>query len=444
MARSLIICLAIVSLSTAAMAQGDPPRVRFEDVLADPTNVDLNVAFARQQIDDGDLPGASATLERLLIQAPEQNEVRLLYAIVLLRLGQPDEALQEFDAVDPGRLGAADRGAYQRYRAETVRALQRFSGDVGITAGLHYDTNRDSFPIGGSFQVDLPGTGPIVIDTGEDGEDDIGFFGIVDGGVDWRPDSQRLRLVSFDATAVGVKQLDLNEFDVLSGLVGASAIIDATVFDVIPSATFRTIGLGGARYLTTGEGGLRLERPLGSDRRTIAFIGGAGGYNDFGDVEADPFGSEQTGPFALGEIGVSHQPNDRLLFSGQYRYSRRFADFDFESFNAHAFIGSVQYVFAEGAVLQVTGGYERLVFDEPDPFVSSTEEEKDNIVQGRVGVVVSAETMLRAAGIETTGAFARGLSLNVGASYRRVFSNLENFEYQNFRFDTSITKRFFF
>ncbi|MEM6421137.1 MAG: tetratricopeptide repeat protein [Pseudomonadota bacterium] len=427
-----------------AAAQTDPPRIEFGDVLADPTNLALNVAFARQQIEDGDLPGASATLERLLIQAPSQNEVRLLYAVVLLRLGQPEEAQREFAAVDENALSAADRGAYDRGIEDTARALQSVTGDAGVTLGLHYDTNRDSFPIGGSFQVELPGTGPIIIDTDEDGTEDVAFFSVLDGGIDWTPTSQRLRQVSVDATLVGVNQARLDDFDILSGFVGTSAIIDATVFDIVPSASFRVIGLGGSRYLTTGEGGLRLERPIGTDRRTIAFVGGSGGFNEFGDVDADPFGSEQTGPFLTAEAGIAHQPFDRLQLAARYRYSRRFAEFDFESFDAHAVFGSLQYVLTPGAVLQFVAGYERTVFDEPDPFVSLTEEERDNAVQTRLGVVISAEAALRVAGIETNSAFARNLTLNVGGSYRRVFSNIENFEFQNFRFETAITKRFFF
>jgi hypothetical protein len=68
-------------LSSAAVAQDDP------DVLVAATQqLDSGVALARRQVAAADLPGALATLERVLFAHPQVVPPRLLYASLLCRL----------------------------------------------------------------------------------------------------------------------------------------------------------------------------------------------------------------------------------------------------------------------------------------------------------------------------------------------------------------------
>ena len=54
----------------------------YEKVYADPSNVSLNLELVRSQIQIRDFKGASGTLERLLIIAPENTSAQLLAAPV--------------------------------------------------------------------------------------------------------------------------------------------------------------------------------------------------------------------------------------------------------------------------------------------------------------------------------------------------------------------------
>ncbi len=60
--------------------------VTLADVFANPDNLDLNFRYAKAQIARGDLLGAAATLERILLINPDLTRARLLYGIVLFRL----------------------------------------------------------------------------------------------------------------------------------------------------------------------------------------------------------------------------------------------------------------------------------------------------------------------------------------------------------------------
>ena len=73
--------------------------VTYEDVLKDPNNIALNVRYAQDQIARGEVLGAAATLERILLMNPKLPDVRLLYAVVLYRLDSLDEAQRELDTL---------------------------------------------------------------------------------------------------------------------------------------------------------------------------------------------------------------------------------------------------------------------------------------------------------------------------------------------------------
>lgn len=418
-------------------------RITFQQVFDNPGDFDLNFAYANQQIEDGNLPGAASTLERLLILEPEAHQVRLLYAIILYRLGQTDEARVEFDAVDRAALSTGDEATLDRFLTLTARAQQATSGWVGVTGGLQYDTNRNAFPLGGVFQVELPNGSARLPGIGDE-NGDFGQFLLLDGRVDHDFGLQRIQRASIYGTGLGVNQVEESQLDVVSGLIGGSVLIDADVVDIEPSVNFLNVNLGGSQYLAATEGRIGFARAIGTDARYQVYGSVSGGYENFNGVEADPFAADQNGPFARADIGLLYTPTDRLQLTGFYRFTRSFAEADFEAFTANGLRFGGQYVVASGVSLSAFGGWTRQGFWAPDPFVSETTTRVDNLFDAGLGVVVSARSLLNYADIDPAGSAVDNLLLNVGGRYRRALSNLPNFEYDNLHFEMSITKRFFF
>ena len=93
-------------------------KITFAQILADPDNIDLNFQYAKNQAAEGDLRGASGTLERILLINPDLPQVRLIYAIVLFRLDNINEAEREFRAVTGSNLSP-------NLRAEIAGYLKR-------------------------------------------------------------------------------------------------------------------------------------------------------------------------------------------------------------------------------------------------------------------------------------------------------------------------------
>jgi uncharacterized protein HemY len=96
---TLVLCaIAACSSGAASLAQTTAdPAVELDSLSRASADVARGLALARKQIGRGDLLGAMATLERVLINHPEADEALLLHASLLCRLDDREGALIEFD-----------------------------------------------------------------------------------------------------------------------------------------------------------------------------------------------------------------------------------------------------------------------------------------------------------------------------------------------------------
>ncbi|MBI5239191.1 MAG: tetratricopeptide repeat protein [Elusimicrobia bacterium] len=130
----------------AAKREAPGEDVAYEAVLADPDNVQLNYRYARAQVRRGDVKGAAATLERILLVDPKQTEIRLFYAIVLYRLDNMIEARRELDALKKLSLPPplAEEAAKYAKAVESRSKRTHLNATAGL--GFEYDTNRNAAP----------------------------------------------------------------------------------------------------------------------------------------------------------------------------------------------------------------------------------------------------------------------------------------------------------
>lgn len=132
--------------AAAAKAYDATSRALFEQILSDPDNPDLNFQYARNRIARGDLRSAAATLERMLLIDPTLARVRLLYAVVLFRLDNLDEAERAFRKVLEVKVPPSLRNEVDDYlqRIQLQRKRTRFSATLSV--GYQFDTNRNASP----------------------------------------------------------------------------------------------------------------------------------------------------------------------------------------------------------------------------------------------------------------------------------------------------------
>ena len=109
----------------AELARFAGEDVSYADVLADPDDIAISYQWARRQVREGQLRGAAATLERILLLRPDLASVRLLYAVVLYRLDSLAEADRQLEILADGPLTVAERAEVARYQRTLRRASRR-------------------------------------------------------------------------------------------------------------------------------------------------------------------------------------------------------------------------------------------------------------------------------------------------------------------------------
>jgi len=130
--------LAGTALVHAAPAAEGPS---FDQIMAAPDDVDLNIAYAEAQASAGHLLPAAAALERVLMLHPAAHSVRLLYAVILYRLDDLQEARAQLQMVDPSRLTDLQRAELVKYQGLVNGESSNTTFGGRLSAGLAYDSD---------------------------------------------------------------------------------------------------------------------------------------------------------------------------------------------------------------------------------------------------------------------------------------------------------------
>ena len=129
-----------------ARAAVEGEEVAYEQILADPDNIDLNLRYARSQIARADLKGAAATLERILLVNPDLAQVRLLYGIVLFRLDNMEESERMLKSVLALPTQPTLRDEVEEYLRQIRLRRKMTRWLASLSVGFQFDTNRNAAP----------------------------------------------------------------------------------------------------------------------------------------------------------------------------------------------------------------------------------------------------------------------------------------------------------
>lgn len=134
---SSVVSFGLVSSGQAIAAE----KITYAQILNDPSNLDLNLAYAQQRIDEGNLVSAAATLERILFTAPNWDDARLLYAGVLYRLGDYDAARREISLLDGRQISEDSRAQLEAYESRIDQSDKKTRWSGRLSLGASYDEN---------------------------------------------------------------------------------------------------------------------------------------------------------------------------------------------------------------------------------------------------------------------------------------------------------------
>jgi tetratricopeptide (TPR) repeat protein len=419
----------------------DLEPVTYDDILENPDDIDLNIRYARTLIGDGRLDQAAITLERILIINPGLDRVRVLYGIVLYRLDNLVEAKQELQTVlDDGDLDSGLKDQAETYLARIQRRQQNVSGAVTVGAGVHVDTNRNSFPEGGEFRFFDD-----VDEFAGDENTDWGQIAFAKGRVNYDPGAQRVTNLYAEATTLVDNQAQEDDLDILAGFAEIGGTVDATALQITPHLRYEHLDVGGAKYAQIPEIGVRLSRTAHAIHGLNLFLENRLSYEEYNNTFDLPFNTEQNGLRYELEGGAGYNVSNAWRVEGSYRYTFKDSDDDFERYAGHRLRASTTYVFDYQGFVTGTASVEYQDYDGPEaPIISSTKvrEDVDSRVRVTYGVPVGA--ILMAAGRENPAAATKNLVLSLTGEYFNSESNINNFDYDNWRGSFLVSKRFEF
>lgn len=143
--------LAGVLLGGVNQAHADTNGAAYDEVLASPDNLAVNVRFLEVQLANGDFEGASITLQRILLINSNFDEARLIRVAVFLRLGDHLGAAADLAYLEGQPLSLEDRAQADRL-AEHVQPDSSAPGLSGVVRfGALYDSNAGQSPGAGNL-----------------------------------------------------------------------------------------------------------------------------------------------------------------------------------------------------------------------------------------------------------------------------------------------------
>lgn len=324
-ARAWLLLLPLVAPLVAgpvAAQNPDPERAAlqqrydalFEQMLANPADLETMFAFAETAAALGNYDQAISTLERMLMFNPNLPRVRLELGALYLRVGAPEAARAYFtQALEADDVPPPVRERVQAYLEQIDRLQSRHWFGGSVFAGLRFQTNANAGP--NSTRVRVGGGDAFLADRFTADED---FNAFLSGALIHRYDLDTKDGDYWESRLLGYgsKQFDLSDLDlaVIEGETGPRLTI-------VPGTTLRPFGLantvmlGEDQLFTTFGGGFEVEHQFNDS--TLGFARYTGVYKDFHNSSENPTANDQTGAEHEMRLGLRYRAYEDLLLSAE-------------------------------------------------------------------------------------------------------------------------------
>lgn len=413
--------------------------ITFEDVLDDPDNLELNFRYAKAQIDSGNLTGAVATLERMLLIDPDLAEIRVYYGLVLFRLDSLGEAERQLQEALKLPLDGGLKKEAERYLAEIIKRKKRFRAAVQFSVGAHYDWNRNAASDTGQN---------LVLDSRLDlDEDDRRLYdwaavGSLRGDFSYDLGFQAPHRLIGSFTYYHDDQMDLDHLDTKAGTITGGVKLVYPWATVTPNAFLTVTSLSHERYYRGRGVKLRADRRVGD----AVDVHATGIYTHTKyDVLTESTSSKlRSGHRWDWEAGAEYTINPIHRISATYRHIASRAKENYLEYNAHEAEFGHTWLTGNGQFLLTFFGYRRALYRDNDPAVSDKRRNDDRF-RASLTYGLPLKTVIDFKGVpEDLKDAADGWTWTFSAEYLTQYSNIINYQYQNRRFQTMLMKRWDF
>lgn len=405
----------------------------FQQMLGDPSNLELAFQYAALSEQVGDLEAAISTLERMLVFAPGLPRLQFELGVLYYRLGSWSTARSYFTTVTEQPMVPDDVrnqiGAYMGQIASREAGSHSF-GEVGI--GLRYQTNANAGPdspfvdIGGiEFELD-PGAMQAA-DT--NGYVTARFHNSID--LASQGDRFEIDVAAYGAIYHEQDQLNTGVVDLSFGPNLNLAAIGIDNARLALHGDLSAAILSGDPYVASAGFGADLISTL--DARTRLTLKGKVRHDEYFDSEGRPSASDRSGQRYTGGARIDYVLTPDVALFMLLDTTRTATSVDYLSgWKIGASGGVIVSIDSptggrENWALTGTLGLEREVADANDPVHSLTDAEVKNTGFLSAGLIVP---------------LAESFTLNSSVTYSVSDSNYDLSNYDNTAVSVGVSKRF--
>ncbi len=423
--------LALAGAMSLGVFSASAQTVTFDQILAQPDNLELNLQYARQEVASGRLQQAAAALERMVLLEPDWDSARLFYGVVLYRLGDLEGAKRELRLLENRGLPSQQERDRVRYLALAENKSKSLRMSARFSLGARYDSNPafvGGDDVGGAVASanDEESDAAIVAGTLFRGELDVGNSGNF----------------LFAETRSQINEFfDVDQAD----LITSNAKLGATFFGpnliVSPYAYGSVSYVQHDRFRTQFGAGVKASFTLSSQVELL--LHGRAVQESFEATSFSPVGDQRDGWLKTGSIGLQWRPTDKQKFVLTGLFADKDADFDGYSYKSAGIQARSLTLLGKGRFLSLQAQYTDREYEEPDNFYSATVAREDKRFYARGAVGAPLETLFSNFDVELPEAIS-DIVLQVGVSYTDNNSNIPLRDYNNVSGDILFTKRISF
>lgn len=416
-------------MSAGAQAITPTGAVSQQTIYDNPDDTEINLTYAIEQIQQGELLNAASALERMLYGNPNWHSARLLYSAVLYRLDDQKAAIRELTLLEDKDLTSAQRDTYSRY-AETFKTrLSPFVGSddeanvelasidefrASLVVALRADDNAGNVLTDEAFGFDdnrgdisAQIQGRLQFNTSLSGDQSI--TGRLEAGAQIRRHETFTRA-------------DYDVFDVRGGL-GYSKNVNHGRFDM----NLRRVNIDGEKYLTEYGPRISYSRDiLNSARATVTGIVYEQSYDN---LSTTSFEEQRDGLKLGGYAGLAKVIDSKKRISATIGYENKAAELDAFAYDGPVGFAEYRHAFDNQVYLNTQLRLRRLIYD--GSLDASVSERKDTRFYARQAAGIPLGKLLPVSQNKNT-------VLELGVHYAKRISNIDINDYDNLGADFRI------
>lgn len=390
--------------------------VTYQEVLAAPDDIELNYRYARTLVRQGNLRGAAATLERILMIDPKLSKVRLFLAVVLVRLDSLDEAQKNLDALKQERMPESLRAEYDEYVNEIRRRRQTTHVAILLGAGLDFDENRNAAPASGrSLITDIS----IPLGAGATRKNDVAKTMLANISATHELGFQAGHQIYLNGGYYRAEQTTVRILDLQNYSAEAGVIYKTRMFDIVPSFAFSHLLLDQTTYLRSREAKLAFSRQL--TPRVDASLESAYARQLYNATQIVPRGFQRTGDKIEGGGGLGFMLTPNMKIEVSVAHLNFGAASSFDAYRRETFTVSHSWLLGKGQYLLTSfiANYDR--YQAPEAAISA-KARRDDTYRVRLTYGFSLGALSR---------LLKNAGWTMTYEYYQALSNVTNYAYSN-------------